>query len=221
MKKTLYLLCIMFAVLSCTNDEEPLRLCKSEISIPYCEIFDLKANKDCIWSTDNSWVASVYDGRVYSLHLGTANITAEHDGEKVSCKVTVTPVSNLYQDPILDFGKTATEIKTKETNKLIEDHSSETPDFYIEYGSTDKKIARILYIFKNEKLIISRIDFYKTYVGSQEIFDHLLERCEFIYIYNDGEWFAGGGLYACIRNSSLYFKLYYSNTQENILILNY
>ena len=80
---------------------ESITLSQTEMSLKLGETGQLSAtvlpdsatHKEVTWSSSDKDVVSVSDGKLTALKAGTATITAEADGKKADCKVTVTAYS--------------------------------------------------------------------------------------------------------------------------------
>ena len=70
-------------------------------------------DKTVIWTTSDASVATVKDGVVTAVKVGSATITAKAEGKSATCKVTVeaTPVSSITLD------KTSVTLKAGETDR--------------------------------------------------------------------------------------------------------
>lgn len=120
-----------FAFTSCGDDENPqeIYLNTNSAAISYHQTQTLTATeKNCNWSSDNEFVATVdKDGVVTANHVGEATITAEKNGVSASCKVTVVATNTAFTLPVLDWGATVAQVKAKvPTNlKLVQDEADE------------------------------------------------------------------------------------------------
>lgn len=119
------------AFTSCGDDETPqeIYLNTNSAAISYHQTQTLTATeKNCNWSSDNEFVATVdKDGVVTANHVGEATVTAEKNGVSASCKVTVVATNTAFVLPVLDWGATVAQVKAKvPTNlKLVQDEADE------------------------------------------------------------------------------------------------
>lgn len=109
------LLCVMFCAfgLVACGDEEPqtvavdsVTLNKTEVTLEIGGEETLTATvtpndateKTVAWSSDNTAVATVADGKVTAVAAGTATITATADGKSATCSVTVETVKTVTSE---------------------------------------------------------------------------------------------------------------------------
>lgn len=167
--------CVCLSLASCSKDDvEPTStlinqsptLDKSSITLYVDETSVITySGKECTWSTDNSLIAMVDNGKVTAKHVGTTIIHANN----LTCTVTVKPRYNTYTEPYLNFGCSKSEVKTKMSAYNMK---SEDATRIVYYGKG--KINTYGYAFENDKLINSV--FYTTLINSIELTDFLLER---------------------------------------------
>ena len=86
-------------------------------------------DKTVIWSSSNDGIATVKDGVVTAVSLGTATVTAQSGDKTATCEITVeaTPVTSVTLD------KTSVSLKVKETATLT---ATVAPD-----DATDKTVT--------------------------------------------------------------------------------
>lgn len=119
-----------FVMTACGDDEDntpDLTLDQTSVSINYDGTATIKASeKDCVWSTDNDFVASVDNkGTIKANHVGTAVITATKDGAKATCQVTVNATNNNFTIPVIDWGATIASVKAKVSGLQIYKETSD------------------------------------------------------------------------------------------------
>lgn len=195
MKRLLIMLAAMlplFAFVGCSDDDETkgddkLSLNKSEVKLYVGDTESLEANKNVDWSTDNEFVASVNsDGLVEGIHVGKAIIEAKSETESAKCEIEVEPQYNTYVEPVLDFGSSADEIKSKENRNLL----SEDENGIVFDGSNDAELM-VVYTMDNNRMTSAGVAIDFSYTA--ELVDFLAERYQLIgeedglYIYIDGE----------------------------------
>lgn len=81
------------------NQTSAILLVGDELGLTASVYPDNAGNPSIIWSSDNPSVASVEDGRVKALQLGTAMITAtlEDSGETANCRIEVVEIDAMVQ----------------------------------------------------------------------------------------------------------------------------
>lgn len=222
MKKSLLLFCLVI-LFGCVKEEPVelpivLTLNKTVLSTPYNSEQTLTVTgadaSDCEWISSNTFVATVYDGRIMANHVGTAKITATYKEATTSCQVTVTPLITLFPDPIIKFGSTKAEVEALEKNTKLSENESFTT-----YSSSNTKISATTYYFRvGGKLTLTRLFLYKSKIDYVDLSNHLLERYDHLS-YGDGkDWYQGNGIYVCVTSSSsLYYNVLYSISTENIM----
>lgn len=98
--------------------------------------------RDVIWTSSDESVATVEDGIVTAVGVGTATITATVGEKTAVCEVTVpeVPLENIEID-----GKTPTELTVGESAELIVNYvpvnTTDTPELV--YSSSDEKVLKI------------------------------------------------------------------------------
>ena len=100
-------------------------LSETSISLEEGDTFTLTAtvlpanadDKTVSWSSDNESVASVSDGRVTALSVGTAKVTAKAGGKSAVCKVTVK--EKVYRAESVSLDLSAVELTEGESGALV------------------------------------------------------------------------------------------------------
>ena len=97
-------------------------------------------DKTVTWSTSDASVATVKNGVVTALKVGTATITAKAGDKTATCKITVeaTPVTSITLD------KTSASLKVKETVTLIATFGpNDATDKTVTWTSSDTSVATV------------------------------------------------------------------------------
>lgn len=154
MKKILFYAFMAMAtvlVSSCSSDddgEESLSINKSQLEMYADNEALLTATTSAQWSSDNDFVAEVdQEGKVTANHVGETTITASNGNKRAYCKVSVVPQYTLYADPVLDFGCSMSDVKSKEKRTLAGSGTN-----YIGYKGDNDNVTGIIYNFNNGKL---------------------------------------------------------------------
>ena len=95
----------------------------------------VQGNRGVTWTSGNTKVATVSNGKVTAVGKGTATITAKANGKLAKAKVTV-------KDPYANVSPTSGTIKVGKTLQLTTNYapaSTGTPS----YSSSNKKVATV------------------------------------------------------------------------------
>lgn len=115
--------CVCLSLSSCNKDEaepEPT-LDKTSITLYVDETSQLKySGKECIWSSENSLIASVKDGLVKGEHVGSTIIRANN----LTCQVTVKPKYTGVYEPYIVWGASQSSVKSYMTGYTLKESSS-------------------------------------------------------------------------------------------------
>lgn len=193
MKKTIFALLnfIVIASLSFTScskddDEEPLNISKQSVNMVHGDTITITTNQKATFSSSNTFVATVSDnGKIEAKHVGQAVISASANGQIKQCTVTVKPVYNLYEEPILDFTLSKADILAKEKRTLEIDR-----DTALTY--TDKKTYLMVYSFDKSTSKLKSATYgipNISYVQSEVLADFLLERYQAIDVRGTESYF--------------------------------
>lgn len=175
MKKLLsisnFLICILLMQImtSCSNDEgaEKNKLNVNKITLTAGQETVLVYDGECTWSSDNSLIAEVNDNGVVTAHrVGETNINANNE----SCRVTVVPRYNTYEEPTMNWGFQMSEVK-----KIMKDYTLLSEDDDILFYLGEGAVLLYGFHFTNDKLDWSSIsaDFLES---GEEILEFLDER---------------------------------------------
>lgn len=142
-----------FLLVACGPKEDPIievasvSLSQSSVSIARGGSTNLTAtvspsnatNKTVTWSSSNSSVATVNNGTVSAVAVGTTTITATASGKTATCEVTVTPkgISAIRLD------KGAAEMNIKEVLTLTATISPADADETLTWTSSDENVAKV------------------------------------------------------------------------------
>lgn len=80
-------------VYKCSISVKAPHLSENEITLETNQSYQLNlldGGEVSYWGTNNSWIASIKDGLVQALQVGTTEVYAEYNGNFYKCKVTVT-----------------------------------------------------------------------------------------------------------------------------------
>jgi hypothetical protein len=171
MKKSLLFICILAVIASCKKDDN-LTINQNEVTLHHDSTFKLTANYACTYSTVDSTVAKVAaDGTVTGVLVGSTTILVKAIGQLATCKVTVTPVSNLYKEPYLIFGSTVASVKSYEQRDLL----SETTTMLF-YSGENSNTLMVLYSFENGKLESSLVMLNNSALVAEALTTYMKER---------------------------------------------
>lgn len=160
------------------DGETGLKLDKTVLSLKYGDteqIFVVSGDAGrCNWSSDNEFVATVdSEGNVKARHVGTADITVVSGTHREACKVEVLPQSELFVEPVLDFGASQAQIIAKEKREL-KGESLRT----LVFGSSDSRIESVIYVFEEGRMTEAVVSFYYSASVAGAMKEFLRERYE-------------------------------------------
>jgi hypothetical protein len=191
MKKLVpFLIVILFVFNSCKKELKSIQLDKNEITIHYDESYQLDVSYSptdvdvppvFTWFSENTEVAEVdQSGLVEGVKIGETNIKVQTEDAKfqAACKVIVEPISNLYKEPIIEFGQTKSYVKSKET-RLIDYETSDG----IAYKGENSKVRYVMYLFELDMLESSAVMLVST--ATEEVATFLKERYDLIGTIDD------------------------------------
>ncbi len=155
MKHFYQLFFLFIAILFASCSKEPAEIPVNKISISETTITlkvgqtetlsatvspDDATDKTVTWTSSDNSIASVKDGVVTAIKLGTATITAKAGDKTATCSVTVaaTPVTNVM------LNKTSVELKVGQTETLSATVSpDDATDKTVTWTSSDNSIASV------------------------------------------------------------------------------
>ena len=99
-------------------------------------------HEDIVWSSSDEGVATVTDGLVKAVGVGTAVITASAGDKSAQCTVTVLPVSKPVES--VQLNKNATTLEVGGSEILVATVSpADTDDTTLTWTSSDERIATV------------------------------------------------------------------------------
>lgn len=167
---------VVFACfMSCSEDEShDLVVSPSSVSIASGEEIKLSASENCDWRSESDFIATVDDdGIVKANFVGQTNIIAYNVTKSTSVPVVVRGKCNTYTEPVLDFGTTMADIKSKEQRTLI----SETGN-YLRYAGENSAVKDVVYMFDNGRMSSAGVLINGLYMT--ELVDFITERYKFV-----------------------------------------
>jgi hypothetical protein len=101
-----------------------------------------------IWKSSDEKVGTISaDGRFSARKVGQTTVTLTIDGQTKESKVTVSPYMTFIIEPLVEFGSTIANVKSKEKRKLLQ----ETDDLLV-YEGENSKVKLISYYKQNGKI---------------------------------------------------------------------
>jgi hypothetical protein len=203
MKNTYYFIFACFIFLGCSNDENPgddkIALSDYEISMDFNQTYTIEATFDrdgypqgsLVWQSADEEVAIVDNtGKVTARLIGETQLTVKTSDGKYSetVKVEVLPTVTLYKEPILQFGESASYIKSNESRTLI----SETSEALIFEGE-NSDVRGAMYLIENSKFTTVAILLKTDEATAEKAANHLVQRYTLegreddIFIFSRGE----------------------------------
>lgn len=155
----LFILTIVLLFASCSgggNDIEPsLAFEETELKLVSEDtdtlIVESSGIESLLWETDNDFSITVNEnGIVKANRIGETVVSVRDSGSELQakCNITVYPKYNLYEEPILSFGKSQEEVKT-----LIDYYLAKETEVMLTYTHPDEKIVMMKCTFDNNKLV--------------------------------------------------------------------
>lgn len=167
-----------------------------------------------IWTSKDRFVATVGPtGRVTAEHLGTTRITASfkhgYKYQQLECEVIVKPTIELYQKPIVEFGKSREYIKQTETRILDKEQENEVRELLI---YKDPNAVDVRYLFHDDKLTAASVSLNKSTTELKTLMDFMTERYDIWFgdipdksLY----WEKGNMIISVATQEDIYFILYF------------
>ena len=179
MKKILFIFMLFVSVFMTSCFEDDLILNTSFLDMEFEEkarlrVEHLEHNDVVRWRSSDEFVVSVNrDGVVIANHVGAAYISAFVGNKELICEVIVDPIINLYQEPILAFGRSKEYILNEEWRELKKETFT-TLWFY------DRDVDYYMYLFKYNKLESAGVTIDPRSVSSDNLSLFLDERYQFV-----------------------------------------
>lgn len=188
MRNLLFVLIGLFVFIGCSSnkDEEEIiniSFDKNEINIPakgsgVIKISGIMAS-ECEIKSSDEFVAETYSSKdkieISAKHVGEAFITASYKDKTESCKVKVTPLHDYIGEPVVEFGISLNDLKSKVKGTLFSPEYSVGENMVEIIYQEEGKYIYDTYHFKNDKLIYIYSDV-NTTSSLLDILNSLLER---------------------------------------------
>lgn len=139
---------VLFSACSKGDNTPSMSLGKSEISLNSKQTETIVVSPSatgCTFETENKYIANVSaDGKVSPITVGTTYITVSNSAQKFTskCKVTITPLYNLFKEPYLGFGATKATVKANENRTLATETATG-----LGYTGENSNATVIMYLF--------------------------------------------------------------------------
>jgi hypothetical protein len=159
MKNLLPLLLSVLIFTSCSKkDPEPeIIIDAPTLDLKYDQQhqYALKKGSDDIFASTFTWKSSDdkvgtidANGRFSARKIGVTIISGTESGTSVESKVTVSPRVTLFTEPVIEFGATKADIKSKEKRKLLQ----ETDEGLAYEGQSGTQTRGVVYLFPGGKM---------------------------------------------------------------------
>lgn len=194
MKQLFLFLLLVLAIAACKKSEEaqqiqPVMLDKTDVQLHYDETYPFKLTQGGkgVDATTYTWVSKdTLVGKIdakgvfYGNHIGETAVTGtSKDGKtKLEAKVTVVPKTTMFKMPVIEFGTSKANVKSKETRVMLKDSVDR-----LTYQPENTKIRRVIYDFENAALTASYVLPGETDELIKEALTYLDER--FVYLDQD------------------------------------
>jgi hypothetical protein len=183
-KRLLVLLYTTVVLLTgCTKDEIPSPT--PSVSVPSSatvnvgQTFPLGSTQ--AWLSSNTFVATVSnEGIITGNHVGNCVVSCSAG----SCRVTVRANTNLFRDPITQWGISKSQVIAREGTDYHESGNS------IGYNTENDKVPLLMYTFTNDLLESTTLMVRTAYTN--EVVDHLSERYRYLGQVGSAFYFADG-----------------------------
>jgi len=160
------LVSVSFAACSSDDDDDSVNFKNMQMTAGTST--SIENGKGIDWKSENEYIATVSDGTVNALRVGTVKITSE----KGSFTVTVSPSSDLYEEPYMKWGSSASSVKSYMSGYTLANETSTGLLYNGKGGAT-----YYAYVFENSGLKYSAVYIPTSYVD--ELAEFINER----YIY--------------------------------------
>ncbi len=206
MKKMLSLMLAasLFCFASCKEgDETPEIKVPASLEMKVGESYDLKVTGE--WVSTNESVATVTTAGVISAKVqGEANI---HNNSDLSCNVTVIPSYTLYEEPLMDWGITVDNLKSKKGTPDAEEEDEE--EVMLTYMVESNVIFSEMYLFGKDVLTASAVILNSEF--TEEMAAHLVQR--YLTVSADSETYTM--IFVDTKEETMVYAQLYADEEES------
>ncbi|WP_372934830.1 Ig-like domain-containing protein [Mariniphaga sediminis] len=194
MKQLFVCLVIAIALLSsCKKELKSISLSETEIFMHYEETHQLNVSYSpsdvdvppvFSWSSDDSNIAEIdQNGNVEAIKVGETQVTVQTENGKfqASCNVIIEPISNLYEQPITEWGKSFNYVLENEKRTYIVETESA-----ILYEGENSKVENVMYMFDYSGLNSVIVILKETEAVLDEASVYLEERFDLLTVLDSG-----------------------------------
>ncbi len=172
------MMCFIFCC-ACTK-EDPLTISDPSLELKYDSkhLFTVKKGAQTLsnslidWKVSDTKIGTIdYDGNFKGRKIGKTDVIAYTNEGTVKASVEITPYTNMYTEPSVDFKKSAQAIKSMEKRKIKSEDNE-----YIFYAGENSKVQYVIYHFTNNQLESSLVILTTTKAVVNELADFIHER---------------------------------------------
>lgn len=188
--------------ISCSDNDDDDEIIKFEdIELTAGDSQTIKNGENIVWTSENKLIATVDNGTVKAVRVGTVKITSD----KGSFTVTVSPKSRLYNEPYMKWGDSKSTVKSHMSNYDLLSETS-TVCLYKGNGAADF----IGYSFENSRLKSSIAYVPTTYL--EALVEFLTERYAYVTSTDDISAMISvdGKTIVAVTAQSISSKVYYA-----------
>ncbi|MDO4225309.1 MAG: Ig-like domain-containing protein [Bergeyella zoohelcum] len=162
MKKLLFVASLSLAtlgmVVSCSRDDDSgttsvanYTLSPSEATTNYDKTVALSVKNgsstlspsEFTWSVSDEKRGTIgNDGVFKAKKVGKVEVTATKNGQTLKSTINIAPYSTLFTEPLMYFGKTKEEVKSKETRTFIREYNN-----FLAFKGENRNVSEVLYHF--------------------------------------------------------------------------
>lgn len=150
------LLLALFTVMSCkkATQEPEATLNQKDISLHYNESFTFEVKKGnnvidfstLTTSSSDEFVGTINNQGVFEANtIGETTIKIMGDGVNLTAKVTVTPIQNLFEEPVINFSFNKSQIKAAEKRLLRQEVATA-----LAYVGENSNVEEVVYLFNTQ-----------------------------------------------------------------------
>lgn len=171
MKKIFYLFAIMagFMLASCGDDEPEVKF--DDTTLSYGQTYTIPNGKNITWTSSNEYIAAVSGATVEAKRVGEAIISSD----KGSFKVTVTPTSNVFVEPTLQWGSSKSTVKSFMSSKIGSASLDSETETQLSYKGSGK-VVLYNYTFGDNGLKGSAVGLNALYIDTNAMSTFMIER---------------------------------------------